>query len=121
MKYAFCLCVFLVACKVECKAGSEGEDVNAKVNCKVNGDVSIDCSVTQDKGKSEIEVCWDFAGSCPNGSTLKAERTCTKVKDGGTSTVTIPKEKITLGGPTCDANPTMTLSNMTINGKPSTN
>jgi hypothetical protein len=119
VKYAFCVCLFLVACKAECTVG--GEDVSAKVNCKVNNDVSVECVVRQDKGKSEIEVCWDFAGSCPNGSTMKAERTCTKVKDGGTSTVKIPADKITLGGPTCDANPTMTLTNMTINGKPSTN
>lgn len=119
MKYALCVVLFFVACKAECKMGGD-EEVNAKVDCKVNQDITVDCSVTQDKGKSEIEVCWDFAGSCPNGSTLKAQRTCQKVKDGGTATVKIPTDKITLAGPTCDANPTMSLTNLTINGKPST-
>lgn len=113
MKYALSLALLLTACK--------GEDVSVHVDCIVKSGPQIDCEVKQTKGKSEVEACWDISGSCPNGATLKAERKCQKVKDGGTVTATIPADKITLGGPTCDANPTMTLSNMTINGKAATN
>lgn len=112
MKYALATVLLLAACK--------GEEVNAKVNCKITNDIAVECVVHQDQGKSEIEVCWDFAASCPNGSTLKAERACQKVKDGGTETLTIPKAKLAFAGPECDGNPAATLTNLTINGKPST-
>lgn len=112
MKYALALLLAVAACK--------GENVKANVDCTVNAGPTIDCVVKQTQGKSEIDVCWDISGSCPNGATLKAERTCQKVKDGGSATVTIPTAKITLGGPTCDANPTVKLENMTINGEKST-
>ncbi len=70
-------------------------------------------------GKSEIEVCWDFKVVCKNGTEIAPPRSCTRVKDGGTVHYTIPPEKIQ-NAEKCDADPKPTLSNMTINGEPST-
>lgn len=97
-------------------AGCKGEEVAATVNCKVNEGPSIDCAVVQTKGKSEIEVCWDFFVDCPGGAKLEAERTCQKIKDGGARNVNIPAEKIKITGK-CESDPKPQLVNMTINGK----
>ena len=113
MKYAAVAFLFLIACK--------GEDVKAHVDCVVKEGPQVSCEVKQTQGKSEIEVCWDFAATCPNGATLTAERTCQKVKDDGTVTATTPADKIKLGGPECDANPKATLTHLTINGKDAQN
>ena len=99
-------------------AGCKGEEVAATVNCKALDGPLVECAVVQTKGKSEIEVCWDFHVDCPGGATLETERTCQKLKDGGARNVTIPAEKIKINGE-CKSDPKPALSNMTINGKPS--
>jgi hypothetical protein len=98
-----------------------GEDVSAHVDCITTAAPAVECDVKQTKGKSEIEVCWDFSVTCANGAVVKAPNTCQKVKDGATAKVTIPADKLDgidkCGG---DKPPTGALSNMTINGKAST-
>ncbi|MDQ3367778.1 MAG: hypothetical protein M3680_20330 [Myxococcota bacterium] len=98
-----------------------GEAVSAHVNCVTTAAPAVECDVQQTKGTSEIEVCWDFAITCANGAVVKAANTCQKVKDGGTTKVTIPADRLD-GVDKCggDQPPTGTLANLTINGKPST-
>lgn len=97
------------------------ETVNAHVDCVTTATPSVECTITQKSGKSEVEVCWDFAVTCGNGGVVKASRTCGKVKDGGTTKVTIPAAQLT-GIDQCGgtAPPTGALTNMTIDGKPTT-
>ncbi len=112
MKYsAFALLLF---------AGCKGEKVSAHVDCITTAAPAVECEVSQTKGKSEIDVCWDFAVTCANGAVVTAARTCQKVKDGGTAKVTIPADKL-VGIDKCggDKPPTGALSNMTINGEKS--
>jgi hypothetical protein len=103
-------------------AGCRGEEVLVHVDCKTTAEPSIECDVTQTKGKSEVEACWDVSVTCGNGAVVKAPHTCQKVKDGGTAKTTIPGDKLT-GFDQCQAGsgggPTAKLENMTINGKPS--
>ena len=98
-----------------------GEDVSAHVDCITTAAPAVECDVKQTKGKSEIDVCWDFAVTCANGAVVKAPNTCQKVKDGGSAKVTIAADKLDgidkCGG---DKTPTGALTNMTINGKAST-
>jgi hypothetical protein len=98
-----------------------GEDVSAHVDCVTTAAPAVECDVKQTKGKSEIEVCWDFTVTCANGAVVRAANTCQKVKDGGTAKVTIPADKLD-GVDQCggDRPPTGTLTNMTINGKATT-
>jgi hypothetical protein len=98
-----------------------GEKVAAQVNCVTTAAPAVECDVKQTKGKSEIEVCWDFDATCANGVEVKAPNTCQKVKDGGTVKVTIPADKLA-GVDKCggDKPPQAKMTNMTINGKPST-
>jgi hypothetical protein len=119
VKYALCVCLFFVACKAECKMGGGEEVAAVDVQCEVKSGPAVECQVKETKGTAEVEACWDFSAVCTNGATLKAERTCQKVKDGGTASVTTPKEKITLAGE-CDGNPVAKAENLTINGKAST-
>ena len=90
----FCAVAFLVFAGFGCK----GEQLAGTVNCKVTQGPAVECTVQQTQGKSALEVCWDFKASCPNGATLQAERTCAVVKDGGSTSTTIPTDKITLEG-----------------------
>lgn len=96
-----------------------GEEVSVNVTCKTTAVPSVDCDVTERVGKSEVEVCWDFAVTCANGGVVTAERTCQKVKDGGTAKTVIAADKLTgldkCGG---EGPPTGTVTNMTLNGKP---
>mgnify|MGYP000358402475 CR=1 FL=1 len=94
------------------------ETVGANVQCVTTGVPAVECDVAQTVGKSEIEVCWDFAVTCANGSEVKAERTCQKVKDGATVKTVIPKEKLA-GVDQCggDGPPVGKMANLTINGK----
>jgi hypothetical protein len=64
--------------------------------------------LTQTKGKSEVEVCWDFSLSCPNGAEVKAARTCQKVKGGGTDL-----DKCGAGDGAASAK----VENLTLNGQ----
>jgi hypothetical protein len=98
-----------------------GEDVSAHVDCITTAAPAVECDVKQTKGKSEIDVCWDFNVTCANGAVVKAARTCQKVKDGGSAKVTIPADKLD-GVDKCggDKPPTGALTNMTINGKATT-
>jgi hypothetical protein len=122
VKYAlsFALLLSLAACKAEVSVG--GEDVKVHIDCETTATPAVECDVKQTKGKSEVEACWDFAVTCANGAVVTAARTCQKVKDGGTAHTTIAADKLTgldkCGG---EGKPTGALTNMTINGKPSTN
>jgi hypothetical protein len=99
--------------------GCKGEDVNVNVDCKTTATPSFVCEVTETKGKSEVDVCWDVSATCANDAVVSAPKTCVKVKDGGKVTETITE---LTGFDKCagDHPPTMTLANLTINGKAST-
>lgn len=89
MKHAAVIVLFLGSL-VGCK-----EEVNVNVNCMTTATPAVECTLEQNKGKAEVEVCWDFSATCENGTVVKAPRTCGRVKDGGTATVTIPGDKLT--------------------------
>ena len=97
-------------------AACKKENVHVKVNCLTKAGPTVECTIEQDKGKSEVDVCWDFIATCADNIEVKAERTCTKVKDGGTSTVTIPTEKLA-NVDKCQGTPTAKIANLTINGE----
>lgn len=90
------------------------------VNCITAEGPSVTCTVKQVSGKREVEACWDFSVTCPNGAVVRAPRTCQKVSKGGTETVTIPADKLT-GFEDCggDGKPTAKLENLTLDGKAS--
>jgi hypothetical protein len=95
------------------------EAVTVHVKCVTTAAATVECDVVQKVGKTEAEVCWDFAVTCANGAEVKAERTCQKVKDGASTKVVIPTEKLTgldkCGG---DGAPVARLSGTTLNGQP---
>lgn len=95
------------------------EKVSVSVNCVSTSAPAVECDVTQTLGKSEVEACWDFAVVCANGAEVKAERTCQKVKDGGTVKAVIPAAKLT-GMEKCggDGPPKGSMTGLTLNGKP---
>ena len=101
-------------------AASCGEKVKVNVECVTVAAPAVECVVTQTAGKSEVEVCWDFQVKCANGQVVKAPHSCHKVANGGTEKVTIPGNELE-GIESCAGSspPTATLSNITINGKPS--
>jgi hypothetical protein len=94
------------------------EDVSVHIACKTTAAPAVECELVQNAGKSEVDVCWDFAVTCANGGEVKAERTCQKIKDGGTAKVVIPADKLTgidkCGG---EGPPTGKVSGITLNGK----
>ncbi len=95
------------------------EKVSVSVNCVTTAAPAVECDVTQTVGKSEVEACWDFAVTCANGAEVKAERTCQKVKDGGTVKAVVPAAKLT-GMDKCggDGPPKGSMTGLTLNGKP---
>ena len=99
--------------------GGCAEDVTVNIDCKSTAAPAVECDVAQRAGKTEVDVCWDFAVTCANGAEVKAERTCQKVKDGGTAKVVIPVEKLTgldkCGG---EGTPVAKVTNTTMNGTP---
>lgn len=96
------------------------EQVNVSILCVTTAAPAVECKVTQTKGKTEVEACWDFVATCANGTVVKAPHTCHKIKDGATETVTIGGDKLTGVDKCAGATPpTAKLENMTINGKPS--
>ena len=101
-------------------AGCEPIQVNVHVNCVTTKDSTVECTVQQTQGKVEVEACWDFTVTCPNGTIVKAPRTCQKVRDGGTQKATVPFDKLTnldkCGG---TGESKAVLSNLTLDGKPS--
>jgi hypothetical protein len=110
MKYTALALVLLVGCS---------EHVNVSVDCVTTAAPAVECDVKQTQGKTEVEVCWDFAATCDNGAVVKAARTCQKVKDGGTVKATIPGDKLD-GLDKCGGSkpPTAKVDNLTLNGKP---
>ena len=116
VKYTLCVVLFFVACKAECKVGSE--DVKVDVNCVSVDTPAVECDVTQTQGKDEVEACWDFSVTCANGAVVTAPRTCLKVKDGGKGQTTIAADKLT-GFDKCggEGKPTGKIENLTLNGK----
>jgi hypothetical protein len=98
-----------------------GETINVNVECETkSGDSgpNVECTVKQTKGKGEVEACWDFKATCPNAVVVTALKNCQKVKGGGTETMIIPTEKLTNVND-CQGKPTVTLENLTLNGKKS--
>lgn len=101
--------------------GGCSEKGNVDVQCRTEAGPSIICDLTQKAGKSEVDVCWDFSATCENGAVVSAQRTCHKVKDGGTASVTIGPDKITGFDKCAGSKPaTAKLENLTLNGKAST-
>ena len=109
MKFLYALAITLAA-TTACK-----EQVEATVQCKVNEGPVVDCDITQTKGKAEVEVCWDFNVKCANDATLTANRTCGSVKDGETTPVNIPSDKIKLEGQ-CQGETTAEVVNIKLKG-----
>jgi hypothetical protein len=97
-------------------AGCKRENVKVEVLCETVEGPAVNCDVKQTEGKSEIDVCWDFSVTCANGTKVDAPRSCTKVKDGGTTKHVIPGDKLT-NVEKCDGEPKATVSNLTINGE----
>jgi hypothetical protein len=95
------------------------ENVGVSINCITTAAPAVECELKQTKGKSEVEVCWDFSATCANDAVVKAARTCAKVKDGGTAKAVIPADKLE-GLDKCagDKPPIAKVDNMTLNGKP---
>jgi hypothetical protein len=95
------------------------EEVNVRVECKTTAS-TVECSLHQNKGKSEVEACFDFVATCDNGVVVKATHNCAKVKDGGTVNLTIPSDKLVnldkCGG---SKPPVAKYENLTLNGKAS--
>lgn len=109
MKYAP---LALVLCLTACT-----ERVGVAVNCEAAAP-AIECTVKQLKGKSEVEVCWDYSATCENGVVIKPPRACAKVKDGGATTMTIGGDKLP-NIDKCEGTkaPTSVVENITLNGK----
>jgi hypothetical protein len=95
------------------------ESVKVNVNCATTKDSSVECTVQQTQGKGEVEACWDFAVTCPNGTVVKAPRTCQKVSGGGTQKAIVTSDKLTnldkCGG---SGEAKAALTNLTLDGKP---
>lgn len=110
--------VLLVATLVFASAACK-QEVAASVLCEIKQGPVVECTATETKGTAEFEVCWDYKATCENGSTLAAPKTCTKVKDGGSSKVSVEKDKLTITG-ACDGEVTGSVTNLTIDGKATT-
>lgn len=108
------LCVAVVL--AVCAAGCKGQEVAATVTCEVTKAGTVDCSVQQTKGTAAIEVCWNFNVTCANGATLEAARSCGVVKDGQTTTTTIPADKLTIQG-NCEGDMKAEVANMSWEAK----
>jgi hypothetical protein len=106
-----CLCLGLVITAIGCK-----QEVASSVLCEIKEGPVVECSITQTKGTSEIEVCWHYKAECANKSTLEAPKMCAKVKDGGSTTASTPADKLTISGP-CEGAAKGAVTNMTINGE----
>jgi hypothetical protein len=95
------------------------ESVKVNVNCLTTKDSTVECTVQQTQGKGEVEACWDFEVTCPNGTIVKAPRMCQKVSGGGTQKTTVAADKLKdldkCGG---DGQAKAALSNLTLDGKP---
>jgi hypothetical protein len=95
------------------------EEVYVTVECVTTAAPAVECELKQTKGKTEVDVCWDWNATCENGTKVTAQRTCQKVKDGGTAKATIPADKLT-NLDKCQGKPTAKVENLTLNGKAST-
>lgn len=108
MKRALFALTLLVGCK---------EEVFVTVNCVTTATPALECELKQTKGKSEVEVCWDFLATCENGAVVKTHA-CDKVKDGGTTKTTIAADKLeNLDKCKGKTPPQAKIENMTLNGK----
>jgi hypothetical protein len=109
MKYAALALILLAGCS---------EKVNVHIDCITTAAPAVECELKQTKGKSEVEVCWDFTATCANGALVTAKANCAKVKDGGSTKATITADKLE-GIDKCagDKPPTAKVENMTLNGK----
>lgn len=108
----------LFGCKANCNVDLGKQQVHAKVNCEVVAGPAAECSVQQDVGTAEAEVCWDFKVTCESGATLTAPHTCLHVANGSTAKTTIPTDQLTMSG-TCTGEKRATLGTITLNGQPS--
>jgi hypothetical protein len=97
-------------------AACNREEVAALVNCEVTEGPAVECAAKQTKGRSAIEVCWDFSVTCANNATLEATHICQKLQDGGARNVVVPTEKLKMSG-ACDGEAKGAVTNLTINGK----
>lgn len=104
--------VLLAACEVKVS-----EPTKVDVNCETTKD-GLDCTVKQTMGKAEAEACWDFIVTCGNGTQVKPPRLCAKVKDGGSTKLSTPRDKLA-GIESCggDQPPTAKVENLTIDGR----
>jgi len=108
--------LFALAIALVASTGCQKQQVLANVDCEVKAGPTVDCTIAETKGTAEVEVCWEFKVTCANGATLDAARTCAKVKDGQTSTATIPTDKIKVAG-SCEGEKSASVTNLTINGE----
>jgi len=92
------------------------EQVNVTVQCVTTAEPGVECDLAQVKGKSEVEVCWDFSVTCANGTKIDAPRSCAKVRNGGTTKYKIPGDKLA-NVDKCDGEPKASVTNLTLNGE----
>jgi hypothetical protein len=91
--------------------------IHVGVVCRSVEGPMIQCDVFEDRGTVEAEACWDISITCGNGAVVGAPRTCAKVKDGGTTKVTVPGDKLTNLDSCGGTNPQLNMTHMTIDGQ----
>jgi hypothetical protein len=93
-------------------AATDPNEFSAHVDCKVKEAGTLDCAITETQGTAEVDVCWESKIVCESGAKLGAARPCARVKNGGTTNVTIPADKIKITGE-CRGAKTGSVENLT--------
>lgn len=105
-------------CKAKVSLGG-GETVGIDVECETVAGPAVDCTIAETKGAADVEVCWDFVATCPNGTVVTAPRSCAKVKDGGRTPYRIPGDQLTnVAQCTGEGETRAAVANITVDGKP---
>jgi hypothetical protein len=115
MKTSYFLLIMLVGAGL----GACEEMVAVSVKCGTTWAPAVECDVSETFGKREVVACWDFSVTCANGNRVTAERTCQKLKGGGTVKTMIPAGKLT-GYDRCggEGSPVSAVTRLTIDGEP---
>jgi hypothetical protein len=97
------------------------EKVHVNVSCVTTATPSVECTLVQNKGKSQVKVCFDFTATCANGAVVTAPHICHDIKDGATEKVTVGVASLA-GIDKCEGTtpPVAKLTNMTLDGKATT-
>lgn len=90
------------------------ETVHTNVQC-LPGEDGFKCSITEDQGKADIEVCFDITLKCAEGAPIVGKHNCKHVSDGKTVELAVSNSNFP-GADKCQLQG-MSLDNMTIDGK----